>query len=118
MIETFEVMNNDVVAFYGSDKKFSELTLTDFENLKEEYNLEMRFERDSNILQHSFNLIYDNGLFNIDPSFDQWWKEISTIIKVNIYDKISNDYFLYIFIIIKNLLYILYMYIYYNYFFF
>lgn len=97
LIETFDKMNAETFNFFGKVKKYSDLTLTDFENLKNEFNLEMKYERDNNILQHSFNLVYESGGFCLDPSFDYWWKEISTIIRVNIYEKISKT------ILIKNL---------------
>jgi len=97
LINTFNIMNLEVKNFFGHEKKYSELTLGDFERLKEEYNLEKKFERD-NLLQHSFNLNYENGSFSIDPSFDFWWKEISNIIRVKIYERISNI-FLYFFLI-------------------
>jgi len=90
LIDTFDKMNTETTNFFQKDTKYSELTLDDFENLKNEYNLEMKYERDNNILQHSFNLVYESGGFCLDPSFDLWWKEINTIIRFNIYDKISN----------------------------
>lgn len=89
LIETFDKMNSETIKYFGKEKNYGELSLVDFENLKDEYNLEMKFERDNKILQHSFKLVYENGGFCLDPSFDHWWKEISTIIKVNIYEKIS-----------------------------
>lgn len=100
LIDTFKVMNEEVVNFIGMEKIFSEFTLYDFEKIKDDYNLEMRFERDSNILQHSFNLNYESGAFSIDPSLDFWWNSISSMIKNNIYDKISNIFFLNFFIIL------------------
>jgi hypothetical protein len=93
LIETFDKMNSETNNFFGNDKKYSELSLADIKNLKNEYNLEMKYERDNNILQHSFNLVYENGGFGLDPSFDYWWKEISTIIRVNIFEKISMYFF-------------------------
>ena len=64
----------------------------------------MKFERDFNILQHLFNLNFENGNFVLDPNFEFWWREINNIIrnktnfknaqdKLKEADKIWNDKF-------------------------
>ncbi len=95
LIETFHDMNEEIKNFFGVEKKYSELTLKEYEILKNEYNLEMKFERNNNILQHSFNLVYENGGFSLEPSFDIWWKEITLMIKNNIYERISKNLILF-----------------------
>ena len=112
LIETFDLMNEEIQIYFSNkaintnikdkdkdrdkDKEkeinFSQLNLEDYKKLDNEFNLEMKFERDFNILQHLFNLNFENGNFVLDPNFDFWWKEINKLIKVNIYEKISKKY--------------------------
>lgn len=65
-------MNAETINFFEKHQKYFELTLADSENLKNEINLIMKYKRDNNILQHSFNLVNENGGFCLDPSFDHW----------------------------------------------
>lgn len=89
LIETFDLMHEEIQIFYGGNANFSQFNFDDYKTLDKEFNLEMKFERDFNILQHSFNLNFENGNFLLDPNFDFWWKEINKLIKGSIYEKIS-----------------------------